>query len=223
MPRHLIAEFVAARIDAAAHSGHEVFQLPILNEIKIRPYGRQLTHDAPGQVAAMAFAAVQVRYDVFAILGGVVFWRRVDCAGKHGLSSGKQTCTQHRESQRVQDGPRSHAREVKRVASREICKRGDLDRFVQMSKDIVSESREQVLAQHARDSHAVQHQSLPMGDEDKTHARIPAFVLSVYGNSLPRERCWVKDGVSICTCASVRDFLEADGESDHNTRRRYRR
>jgi len=60
-----------------------------------------------------------------------------------------QSQMHHVTMRRHADGSAENPREVERAASRQLCQRGDLDRLVQVSDNIVFESLEHVLAQRA--------------------------------------------------------------------------
>src|SRR6202020_2018513 len=69
LPRHLLADFMPVRIDAAAHGGDKFLEFPILDQIEVRTDGPELTRDAAGEIPPMALAAILVGQDVFAIAG----------------------------------------------------------------------------------------------------------------------------------------------------------
>jgi hypothetical protein len=66
-PRHFLAEFVAVWIDAGAHRGDELLELPSLYKVEVGPERPELSRHATGQFGAMARTAVLIRQDVLAI------------------------------------------------------------------------------------------------------------------------------------------------------------
>src|SRR5258708_16947796 len=74
-PRHLYAEFMAGGIGPGAHGGYELLQLPFLHDVQVGSWRRQLAFGPAGQIGAVAFAAILICQDVFAIFPGRAFPR----------------------------------------------------------------------------------------------------------------------------------------------------
>src|SRR5262245_31161208 len=94
-PWHLLAHLMAVGIDACAHGVDEVRKLPLLDKIEVGSERPELPGHAAGQIVAMAFAAILIRHDIFAILQGRTLWRRSDNAGRYRFALWEHARTQH--------------------------------------------------------------------------------------------------------------------------------
>ncbi len=77
---------MAVGIDAGAHGGDELLELPSLDNIEVGPERRELAGHAAGQLVAVTCTAILIRQDIFAILQGGPLWRSRDEAGKYRLA-----------------------------------------------------------------------------------------------------------------------------------------
>src|SRR5438552_1330299 len=80
-PWHPFAEFMTAGVFAGAQGGDELLATPIGDETEARPDRRPLALNAAAQLLAVAFPAVLIGQNVFAIGDGLRLGRRRDDAG----------------------------------------------------------------------------------------------------------------------------------------------
>src|SRR5216684_8692298 len=92
---------MAGGIYPGAHGRNEILQLPILHNAEAGTDGRQLSLHATFQIGTVAFTAVLIRQDIFAVLRGRTVWRSLDGTARYGFSSGKHTGSQHHQPERV--------------------------------------------------------------------------------------------------------------------------
>jgi hypothetical protein len=108
-PRHLFAEFMAARIDACAHGGDTFLPFPSLDQIEVGSYRPKLTLHPARQIGPVAFATILIRQDICAIWHGRPLGRGRDDAGHDRLPRREPACPQHHDPEQIELVRRMHS------------------------------------------------------------------------------------------------------------------